>query len=113
MIALASVLGAAWLAWTWWTVRRLWRTGATPYERMVYRFGVRGWGLWMFAMMSLSFLARDFDPERSLGRSVLQVFLVVGTCAPIMLWGGYWWGRAMALFFRLQPPSAPPPDLDS
>lgn len=103
MIALVSVLTVVWLGWTWWTVRRLWRPAETPYERMVYQFGVRGWGVWMFVAMSATSLVRDHDPTWSVGRSALQILFVVVTAAPLMLWGGYWWGRGMAFFFGLDP----------
>ena len=95
------ILGAGALIWVTlcvWTVRRLWRAPGTPYERIVYRFGVRGFGVgfWiLFAIVSaLSHRGDEISPALT-----AAIMLFVGF--PISLWAGYFWGRGMARFYGL------------
>ena len=102
----AVVVGFVWFSiWTW---RRLWRPPITdPYSVLVYRFGVRGFGLFMLAAMT-------FTPPLSDANNPLRLTLaspdfwsqtlfsaIIG--APMSLWAGYWWGRGMAWFFGVRP----------
>lgn len=80
-----------------WTLRRLWRSDGSQYERFVYRYGVRYVGLPAWIVLSLVI------PRGELGESVAQYAIGVLISAVLMLplafWGGYWWGRSMAGVF--------------
>jgi hypothetical protein len=96
--------GSAWLSV--WTHRRLWRHPTSdPYDQLVYRHGVRGFGVFMFvALVLMPFISPDDDPgiTNDFAFVLLQlVFMAVMTWG-VALWGGYWWGRAMASFFGLK-----------
>ena len=82
-----------WLGVKSW--RRLWRSGRTPQEQMIYDRGVRGWGALMLITMPLllgivvwSLDATHRDPNAWLLvlACVLMGFL---TGLPVFLWGGY------------------------
>ena len=100
-IAVYTVLGAlalVWLTLSFWTVRRLWRRSDTPYDRIVYRSGVRvfGIGFWIvFAILSA--LKRSNDSTSPVLTAAIMLFIGF----PISLWAGYFWGRAMARFYGL------------
>ena len=102
LASLALVLGV----WTW---RRLWRhpVGSDPYTVLVYRHGVRGFGVFMFVAMT--FVVPLFEAERPLGTALASpgfwgdILLRALIGVPVYLWGGYWWGRAMARFAGLRP----------
>src|SRR6266480_5539669 len=59
-ITLATSI-VAWLSLSAWTVRRLWRGWSTDYQRMVYRFGVRffGIGSWILFGILLPLMQSD------------------------------------------------------
>ncbi len=82
-----------------WTVRRLWRPLGDRYSRMVYGFGVRGFGLVWGALMVV-------DKARVSGDGAAAVATSVLVTLPIALWTGYWWGRGMAWFYGLEKPGA-------
>ena len=96
-----TLLGAsalAWIALSVWTVRRLWKHWSTDYERLVYRFGVRRFGVGSWLLFSVLFPLMERDEVTSPALSVAMT-LFVGF--PIFLWAGYLWGRAMARFYGL------------
>ena len=95
------LLGAsalAWVAFSIWTVRRLWRGWVTAYERLVYRFGVRWFGIGSWLSFGIVFPLMQRHATLPPAASVL-IELFVGF--PIFLWAGYFWGRGMALFYGL------------
>ena len=81
---------------TAWTIRRLWRHGDQPYERLVYRFGVRTLGLGFWAFMTVFLTIREPISSRSIWFSALIAAFVN---LPIGLWVGYFWGHGMARFY--------------
>ena len=110
-VVLAIVAGFVWFGtWTW---RRLWRPAITsdPYRVLVYRFGVRGFGLFMLVTMTLApQLSEAESPLRSTlaspefwGETILYAIIA----APMWLWAGYWWGRGMAWFFDVREAASP------
>ena len=95
------LLGAsalAWVALSIWTVRRLWRGWVTAYERLVYRLGVRWFGIGSWLLFGIVFPLMQRDATLPPAASALMT-LFVGF--PIFLWAGYFWGRGMALFYGL------------
>ena len=103
--ALTLVLGI----WTW---RRLWRHPITDaYSTLVYRHGVRGFGVLMF--LSMTFVVPLFEADSPLGPAVASprfwgdfvLRAVIGF--PLWLWAGYWWGRLMAWFAGVRPNAHP------
>ena len=94
-LALAAPL-ALFLYWTW---LRVWRPATDQYSRTVYLFGVKGFGLIMFAM---TLWDRTGEGSASL---LLQLYADVLAILPISLWGGYWFGRGMAWAFNQEPRS--------
>ena len=95
---LLATFGCAWIGFTVWTVRRLWRPSSTGYERMVYHFGVRlfGIGSWLLFVILFSLTQRDDLISPAV---MAAVTLFIGL--PISLWAGYLWGRGMAKVYGL------------
>jgi hypothetical protein len=50
-------------------------------------------------------LARQVRQGLTGGRLAIAALALIFTGIPIWLWGGYWWGRFMALVFGQEPPS--------
>jgi hypothetical protein len=97
--ALFAVIFAAGGWWTARTWRQLWRTGRSRWERLVYDFGVRGFGFGtavaLTAIVTRLGWATDsaglFGPMMTLG---LLAGLFFGT--PVALRLGYFWGTTFA-----------------
>lgn len=85
---------AAFGVWTW---RRLWREGSSPYDRFVYRYGVRCFGIAAWILMSILF--PGLDSQGANAHVVLEVLAFAIPAFPISLWAGYWWGRWVTGFF--------------
>jgi len=96
-ITLATSI-VAWLALSAWTVRRLWKGWSNDYQRMVYRFGVRFFGIggWILFGILLPLTQPD-----NLIPSALSAALTLFIGFPIFLWAGYVWGLCMARFYGL------------
>src|SRR6266446_9266488 len=84
---------SGWLGVRSW--RRLWRSGRTPQERMIYDRGVRGWGAVMLIAMPLlvglvvwSVADTYTDPNAWL-LILACVFMGFLAGLPVFLWGGY------------------------
>jgi hypothetical protein len=99
--AIYLIIGASALAWvvlSVWTVRRLWQGWSTQYQRLVYKFGVRyfGIGCWLAMSIVMPLMQQDevMSPAASAAFSLFIGF-------PIFLWAGYFWGRSMARFYGL------------
>ncbi len=91
-----------------WTWRRLWRHPITDrYSTVVYRHGVRGFGVLM--LITTTFIAPLFEADSPLGPSVASrrfwgdFVLRAAIGVPLWLWAGYWWGRLMAWFTGTRP----------
>lgn len=99
--AWALLAGAAAVGRVTW--QRLWRDDATPYGRLVYHYGVKWFGLSMWIVTSSVVPERlaQHQSELSLWWLGLAVLVYAVTSFPLALWGGYLWGRAMALFFGI------------
>jgi len=95
---LLAAFGCAWIGLTVWTVRRLWRPSSTAYERMVYHFGVRLFGIGAWVLFAIVFSLTQHDDLIS--PAVTAAFTLF-TGLPIALWAGYFWGRGMARFYGL------------
>lgn len=84
----------------WWTIltwRRLWRGGRDPWERAVYDYGVRTYGLLMSIALIVicAWLGGEFDSQRKLMVAVGAIGgLFFGM--PVALNMGYFWGLAFA-----------------
>ncbi len=85
--------------------RRLWRSGRTRSERMLYDYGVRGWGASMLLAMPLvsgavvsQFVDLFHDPWAWLFL-VTMVFATFIVGLPFFLWGGYAFGSALGDMF--------------
>ena len=83
------------------TVRRLWRRGRNPWERMVYDEGVRRIGIGAAVFFPILFPVVLMRTERPWFEIALVAawLLIVGL--PMWLWAGYWWGRTMAAYFKI------------
>jgi hypothetical protein len=97
LVILASPFGIG----AWWTVRtwrRLWRCGRTRRERLIYDYGVRGYGVVMaiaiiciVAWLGWTEDAANFGPMMTVG-ILAGVFFGV----PVSLNMGYFWGKTFA-----------------
>lgn len=97
-----------------WTWRRLWRHPIRDYySTLVYRHGVRGFGVLM--LVTMTFVVPLFEADSPLGPSVASrrfwgdFVLRAAIGVPLWLWAGYWWGRIMAWFTGTRPTA---PELD-
>jgi len=96
LFAVIFGIGGWWTARTW---RQLWRAGRSPCERVVYDFGVRGFGfsttVALTAILTWLGWATDsaglFGPMMTFG---LLAGLFFGT--PVALYLGYFWGTTFA-----------------
>jgi hypothetical protein len=96
LFAVIFAIGGWWTARTW---RRLWRMGRSPRERLVYDYGVRGFGfstaVGLTAIITRLGWAADsaglFGPMMTGG---LLSGLFFGT--PVALHLGYFWGTTFA-----------------
>ena len=100
-VGLLAVGGILWLAFTGWTLRRVWRTADTPFGRMVYGLGVRGLGLTTWAVWTVLMTLWNTSNIPVRWRASAAAFIGL----PLWLWAGYFWGREMARFFGRSPPA--------
>jgi hypothetical protein len=96
LFAVIFAVGGWWSARTW---RQLWRAGRSPWERLVYDYGVRGFGLYMAVAITviLSSLGGATDASGLWGPMMmfgLLAGLFFGT--PVALHLGYFWGTTFA-----------------
>ena|SRR2546421_2581692 len=93
--AVRAIAFLAYAAFTLWTVRRLLRPAADPDHKMVRRYGVLGWGLGFWVLMTADFARRStYTRTQFWTHALTETFILL----PISLWGGYVWGRAMGSF---------------
>jgi hypothetical protein len=93
----APALLVAFGAFGAWTLRRLWHRGSSAYDRFVYRYGVRYFGVTIWILLSLVAPRRELN--NSFEQYALGVLINAVICLPLGLWAGYWWGRSMARWF--------------
>ena len=84
---------SAFVVWTWF---RLWKPVSDVYTRTVYCNGVRIFGFLMFVLSVFDRFAKSTP-------WVLQVYDDILIALPLCMWGGYWWGRAMAWMYGQRP----------
>ena len=94
-----AAVGALYVLFALWTVRRLWRPARDPYTRMVYHFGVRGFGVATWVAMTVVFVTRNSISSMSVWAQAPMAAVIN---LPLFLWAGYVWGRLMAAFYGLQ-----------
>jgi hypothetical protein len=96
------------LAWGARTCRSLWRRGTTPWGRLVYNYGVRGFGLSTAVSITviggyLGATALATSPADSLRCAVVGAIFAAIFGTPVGLGLGYLWGTSMAKFAGLEP----------
>jgi len=78
----------------------------TAHDRVVYHYGAWGWGLAYATLMSAMIAARQSGPFSAswdnLERLLFHFCFVFVVALPLGLWGGYFWGSAMAWVFGVQ-----------
>jgi hypothetical protein len=96
------------LAWGARTYRTLWRRGTTPWGRLVYDYGVRGFGLStavsttvICAYLGATVLATS--PTDSWRCAIAGAVFAAIFGTPVCLGLGYLWGTWMAYFAGLEP----------
>lgn len=90
-----ALLGGLWLVRTW---RRLWLPANTPYERVVYATGVRGFGILTTVAIIVSSVVTPAlrDGIAGVARDLSVHTMTLPLKLAMGLWMGFWWGRAMA-----------------
>ena len=79
----------------------LWRRATTPWARLVYVFGVRGFGLGGGLLFSVLFSRYRAEGQIQLATWALQASLYFLIALPLWLWAGYLWGRSMAAALKV------------
>jgi hypothetical protein len=96
LFAVIFAVGGWWTARTW---RQLWRAGRSPWERLVYDFGVRGFGF-STAVAITAIVTRLGWATDSVG--LFGPMMIAGVLAglffgtPVALHLGYFWGTTFA-----------------
>jgi hypothetical protein len=103
------------LVWGFRTCRALWRQGITPWGRLVYNYGVRGFGVanavaWTVLGGYFGATTIASSPDDALRCAIGTAFLTALFGTPIALGLGYWWGTTMAAFRGLAPDPRPMSD---
>jgi hypothetical protein len=109
LVLLLLILGLFW--WGVRTCRALWRRGTTPWGRLVYNHGVRGFGVMLAVTLSLfagysAYIGADSLHE-ALWIGLISGGLVAIFITPACLGLGYIWGTWMAFFVGLEPDAKP------
>ena len=118
LVAALIFAGFGW--WSAHTVSVLWRSGRNPWERLVYNFGVRLFGLTVAIALVLICGWLGWSNENAAGDRWwwLAAGILCGMVLafPIGLYMGYFWGTTVAMFYGVErdasnkvcdPPSAP------
>lgn len=103
---IATVLGMCW--WSYRTIRALWRRGDTKWGRLVYNYGVRGFGactsvtiIVCTAYLGATELATSNEDRYWCAIAGAIFGAIFGI--PVGLGLGYFWGTQMAAFAGLDP----------
>jgi hypothetical protein len=97
LVALSLFCGVfGWFGVKTW--RKLWRSGRTPLERIVYDRGVRGFGAMMIIALpivggavALALAGNSQDPAVWMFVAA-SIFMAIPLSLPMGLWAGYAWG---------------------
>lgn len=96
------------LSWGVRTWRTLWRRGTTPWGRLVYNYGVRGFGL--STAVSITVIGGYFgatvlatSPADSWRCAIAGAIFAAIFGTPVGLGLGYLWGTWMAYFAGVEP----------
>ena len=108
LILVGIVLALCW--WSYRTIRALWRFGNTDWSRLVYNYGVRGFGactavtiIVCAAYLGATVLATS-DEDR-LACAIAGAIFGAIFGIPVGLGLGYIWGKQMAALRGLEPDS--------
>jgi hypothetical protein len=92
--------GIAWLMFSVWTVRRLWRPVTSKYSRIVYFCGVKALGVGGSVLAPMAIALQDWgSKDAELPRFMFLIAACVGP--PLWLWAGYVSGRMLAFLLGL------------
>ena len=78
-----------------WSWRALWRRPRSPYDRLVYLFGVKYMGGSTWILMSMLMAQREIGLSFSEGQRFLLALVILFPLSP---WIGLLWGRSIADF---------------
>jgi hypothetical protein len=101
LFAVIFAVGGWWTARTW---RQLWRRGRSHWERLVYDFGVRGFGFAMAVslVVIVAWLGWTADSGAIFGPMMLAGALAgLFFGVPVALHMGYFWGTNFAKLLRI------------
>ena len=106
IVLLVIPLGS--LAWGARTCRTLWRRGTTPWGRLVYNYGVRGFGLSTAVSITIigGYLGATVlatSPADTWRCAIAGAIFAAIFGTPVGLGAGYLWDTWMAYFARLEP----------
>jgi hypothetical protein len=106
IILVGIVIALFW--WSYKTIRTLWRRGNTKWGRLVYNYGVRGFGactavtiIACAAYLGATELATSNDDRLACALAGAIFGAIFGI--PVGLGLGYFWGTQMAAFAGLEP----------
>lgn len=104
-VAGLAVLLGGWAYFGAWTWRRLARLRDGQNGRMVYGFGVLGFGLTWGAGMAIHQAVEHVGGMAGIPSAAFagELFIQSVIHFPLALWAGYLWGRTMGLVFELPP----------
>jgi hypothetical protein len=108
LILVGIVLALCW--WSYRTIRTLWRFGNTEWSRLVYNYGVRGFGactavtiIACAAYLGATELATSNEDRLRCAIAGAICGAIFGIPVGLGLW--YFWGRQMAALRGLEPDS--------
>lgn len=107
----AAVLGLVLAGLIWWGIRTcksLWRRGSDDWGRLVYNYGVRGYGVAMalFFICGAAYYGWNNlaqSPDARVWCALICAFLAAIFGTPVGLGMGYWWGSSMARYYGFVP----------
>jgi hypothetical protein len=92
------LIAVVWGALTLWTILRLGNPDFRSREPDVYRFGIKGYGMIMWALSIVLGTAvwSTLDPARMWYHAGVVAFFLL----PAWLWVGFFWAKVFALLLR-------------
>lgn len=108
LILVGIVLALCW--WSYRTIRTLWRFGNTEWSRLVYNYGVRGFGACTAVTIIACAAYLGATELATSNEDRLRCAIAGAICGaifgiPVGLGLGYFWGRQMAALRGLEPDS--------
>lgn len=103
LLFLGGLVLGGWLFFCIWTWRHLARKRDAENGRLVYDYGVLGWGLPMWVTMAIINAVGEVGGVSNAFSAPFAGALLLNAVIgfPIALWAGYLWGRAMGTVFTL------------